>query len=178
MVNPPRIHGATLSACMVPEVYPSAAAAQRMTSLRLSFSPVSTYPRYAPPAAEAPEEPIPLPGRIPLVIFTSTPKSAPAFLRTSFRAMVTEFFSGSLVIFSAPGPSMLLMTMPEGILRPSTMSYGSWKARPKVSKPAPMLEVVAGAAIFTHSLLIGISCVRVFVPNKKRVGRRDTRTGS
>ena len=92
--------------------------------------------------------------------------------------VVIIFFSGSVVILSAPGPSMLLMTMPEGILRPSTMSYGSWKARPKVSKPAPMLEVVAGAAIFTHSLLIGISCVRVFVPNKKRVGRRDARTGS
>ena len=65
MVNPPRIQGATLSAWNPPDVTFSACAAHSTTSVGDSFSPVRTCARYAPPAAEAPEEPIPLPGLMP-----------------------------------------------------------------------------------------------------------------
>ena len=122
MVNPPRMQGATLSAWMEPEVYPSAAAAHMMTSFMESFSPVRTCARYAPPAADAPDDPIPEQGRIPLVILTSRPKSAPALLRTSAAAMVTEFLAGSRVMLSDPGPCMSEMTIPDGIFLPSIMS--------------------------------------------------------
>ena len=64
-------------------------------------------------------------GLMPLWIFTSIPKSACMASRTAFAAIVTEFFSGSRVIPSEPGPSIPLMTRPEGIFLPSMMSAGS-----------------------------------------------------
>ena len=155
MVNPPRTQGATLSAWKPPEVTSSAWAAQSTTSVRLSFSPHRMCARYAPPAAEAPEEPMPLHGLMPFLILISMPKSAPHLLRTSAAAMLTEFDSGSVGMESEPGPETSDMTMPEGIFLPSMMSYGSSSEIPKMSKPAPMLEVVAGAAILIHSPVIG-----------------------
>ncbi len=154
MVNPPRTQGATLSAWNPPDVTSSALAAHRTTSVGVSFSPQRIWARYAPPAADAPEEPIPLQGLMPFLILSSIPKSAPHLRRTSAAAIPTEFFSGSVGMLSEPGPLTSDMTMPDSILLPSIVSKGSFRANPNTSKPAPMLEVVAGAATRIHSSVI------------------------
>ncbi len=153
-VNPPRTQGATLSAWNPPDVTDSAVAAHTTTSSSESFSPVITWARYAPPAADAPEEPIPLHGLIPFVIFSSIPKSALVLFRTSAAAILTEFFSGSYGIDSEPGPLISVILRPDSIFLPSMMSQGPSNASPKVSNPAPTLADVAGAAILNHSSLI------------------------
>ena len=103
---------------------------------------------------------MPLQGRIPFLILISMPKSASHLLRTSAAAMLTEFCSGSVGMLSDPGPVISEMTIPESIFLPSMMSKGSFSASPNTSNPAPMLEVVAGAAILIHSsaILLTRSC--------------------
>ena len=119
--------------------------------MRLSFSPHRMWARNAPPAADAPDDPIPLQGRIPFLILISMPNSASHLLSTSLAAMPTEFWSGSVGMPSDPGPETSEMTIPDSIFLPSMMSKGSFSASPNTSKPAPMLDVVAGAAILIHS---------------------------
>lgn len=92
-MNPPSTQGATLSAWNPPDVTFSAWAAQSTTSVRESFSPQRIWARYAPPAADAPEDPIPLQGLMPFLILISIPKSASHLLRTSAAAMLTELLS-------------------------------------------------------------------------------------
>ena len=144
-MNPPRIHGATLSAWKPPDVTSSACAAHNTTSVGVSFSPVSTWARYAPPAADAPDEPIPLHGLIPFLILISIPKSEPVLFNTSVAAIPTEFLVGSVGMPSLPGPEISVILIPESIFLPSIVSNGSSSANPNMSNPAPMFDVVAGA---------------------------------
>ena len=122
MVNPPSTQGATLSAWNPPDVTSSACAAQSTSSVRFSFSPHRMCARYAPPAAEAPDEPIPLHGLIPFFILISIPKSASHLLRTSAAAIPTELEDGSRGMESDPGPETSVMTIPDSIFLPSMMS--------------------------------------------------------
>ena len=78
--------------------------------------------RKAPPAADAPDEPMPLHGRIPFLILISRPKSASHLLSTSAAAMLTEFCSGSVGMLSEPGPVTSVITIPDSVFLPSMMS--------------------------------------------------------
>ena len=80
------------------------------------------WARNAPPAAEAPDEPMPLQGLMPFLILISMPKSASHLLRTSMAAMLTEFCSGSVGMPSDPGPVTSEITIPDSIFLPSIMS--------------------------------------------------------
>ena len=86
MVKPPNNEGATLSACKVPDEACSPLAAQIASSLNGNGQSSNRLAANAPPAAEAPEDPIPLQGRTPFLIVSSRPKSAWTFLSTSIAA--------------------------------------------------------------------------------------------
>ena len=99
----------------------------------------------AAPAADAPDEPIPLHGLIPFLILISIPKSEPVLFNTSVAAIPTEFLVGSVGMPSLPGPEISVILIPESIFLPSIVSNGSSSANPNMSNPAPMFDVVAGA---------------------------------
>ena len=65
---------------------------------------------------------MPLHGRMPFLILISIPNSASHLLRTSFAAILTEFWSGSVGIPSDPGPETSEITIPDSIFLPSMMS--------------------------------------------------------
>ncbi len=97
MVKPPMSDGPQLSACMLPDDASSPLAAAQSSLDMGSGLSRNWLAAYAPPAAPAPEDPMPLHGRMPFLMIMLSPKSALPISSTLAAATDAVFLVCSMV---------------------------------------------------------------------------------
>ena len=147
-INPPSREGATLSACL-PETAASASMQGCSSSGFRSGEPRTRFTANAAAAALAAELPSPDPMGSPFSSTSSTPISMPAFFSVSVAAMPAVLDAASRESFPSSPVIFLIVTPLPGVRRAVTLSPGSKRARPRMSKPRPRLATVAGANAVT-----------------------------